>query len=230
MAARLLISTSSPCVGEAEVHELVGVLGVVLPQQAVGGEGVEDAVAERVAQLGVGHAPVQRQRGDEHHVVHAGLGGELEHLLDHELADVGAAHGGKRQRHVVEGDGELHARPQQRPQGLGVARAAGRGRARMAPTGSARASTGSGGYRTRLPTGSCSSRNPSPCQNNVDGVERSTSRTKPGLGLMTRVLSWLGRVARSAVAGRAGRRRPSPRPGARPRRRGRRASSKRSSG
>ena len=72
------------------MDELVGVLGVVLPQQAVGREGVVDPVAERMAQLGVGHPAVQRQRRDEHDVVDARLGGELEHLLDHELAHVGA--------------------------------------------------------------------------------------------------------------------------------------------
>ena len=36
-------------IGEPEVDELVGVLGVVLPQQAMGREGVEDALTERVA-------------------------------------------------------------------------------------------------------------------------------------------------------------------------------------
>ena len=91
---------------------------------------------------------------------------------------------------------------------------------RMALTGSARASTGSGAYRTRLPTGSFSSRYPSPCQNKVEGVERSTSRTKPGLGLMGRVLSCWG-ACPGGGPGRAGRRRLSPRPGVRPRRRGR---------
>ena len=103
------------------MHERVGVLGVVLEQQAVRREGVEDAVAQGVAQLGVGHAAVQRQRGDEHDVVDAGFGGELEHLLDHQLAYVGAAHGRQGQRDVVEGDGERHPRAQLGPQRRGVA-------------------------------------------------------------------------------------------------------------
>src|SRR5947209_15812227 len=34
----------------------------------------------------------------------------------------------------------------------------------------------------RLPTGKRSSRKPSPCQKRVGGVDRSTSRTKPGRG------------------------------------------------
>src|SRR5438445_5963588 len=37
---------------------------------------------------------------------------------------------------------------------------------------------------TRAPTGRRSSRNPSPCMNNVGGVERSTSSTNPGRGLI----------------------------------------------
>src|SRR6478672_12280160 len=36
---------------------------------------------------------------------------------------------------------------------------------------------------TRLPAGRRSSRYPSPCQNSVGGVERSTSRTNPGRGI-----------------------------------------------
>ena len=140
-------------VGEAEVDQLVGVLGVVLLQQPVGGEGVVDAVTQGVAQLGVGHAAVQRQRRDEHHVVHAGLGGQLEDLLDHQLAHVGAAHGRQRQRDVVEGDGELHARPQQ-GRAAGRRRQGGcRGRGGWRRRGRLRASTGSGAYSTRLPVG-----------------------------------------------------------------------------
>ena len=43
-------------------------------------------------------------------VVDAGGGGQVEHRFDDPLADVGPAHLRQRQRHVVEGDGELHAR------------------------------------------------------------------------------------------------------------------------
>ncbi len=75
-----------------------------------------------MAQLGLGHAPVQRQGGDDVHVVHAGVGGEVEHRLDDALADVGAAHRRQRQRDVVEGDGELHAREEQRRQRIAVDR------------------------------------------------------------------------------------------------------------
>ena len=60
-------------VGVAEVNEVGGVLGVVLPQQAVGLERVEDPISQRVAQLVLVHAAVQGERGDEHDVVDARL-------------------------------------------------------------------------------------------------------------------------------------------------------------
>ena len=108
-------------VGEAQVDQGVGVLGVVLGEQTVGGEGVVDAVADGVAELGLGHPPVEGQGHDEGDVVHAGLGRHVEDLFDDHLADVGPLHGRQGQGDVVEGDGQLHAR-------AAAARAAGRGR------------------------------------------------------------------------------------------------------
>ena len=87
----------------------------------MGCEGVVDAVADGVAQLGLGHAAVQGQRRDEVHVVDPCRRGEVEHGLDHPLPHVGPAHRGERQADVVEGDGELHARLQQGAQRGGVA-------------------------------------------------------------------------------------------------------------
>ena len=116
--------------------EVVGVLGVVVVEQAVGGEGVVDAVADGVAQLGLGHAAVQGEGGDEVHVVDAGGGGQVEHGLDDPLADVGPLHRGQRQRDVVEGDGELHARAQQRGQRARCRRCGFSSAWRMAPSGS----------------------------------------------------------------------------------------------
>ena len=55
-------------------------------------------------------------------VVDAGRGGQVEHGLDDPLADVGPLHRRQRQRDVVEGDRELHARPQQRRQRVAVDR------------------------------------------------------------------------------------------------------------
>ncbi len=108
-------------IGLAEVDEVVGVLGVVLGEQAVRGEGVVDPVAQGVAQLRLGHAAVQGQRGHQHDVVHARLGRHVQHGLDHHLAHVGRLHLREGQRDVVEADGQLHAGPQQRRQRVAVA-------------------------------------------------------------------------------------------------------------
>ena len=102
-------------VGLAEIDQAVGILGVVLQEQAVRGEGVVDPVADGVAQLGLGHAPVQGQGADQHHVVDAGGGGQVEHRLDDPLAVVGPVHRRQRQGDVVEGDGEPHARRRAAP-------------------------------------------------------------------------------------------------------------------
>ena len=95
---------------------MVGVLGVVLVEQAARRERVVHAVADGVAQLGLGHPPVQGEGADQVDVVDAGLGGEVEHGLDDALADVGPAHLRQRQADVVERDRQLHAREQQRRQ------------------------------------------------------------------------------------------------------------------
>ena len=111
-AARLLISTSSPwavCRGTRACRGPRRRAG----RAGRGHERVVHAVAEGVAQLGLGHPPVQGEGGDQVHVVDAGLGGEVEHGLDHPLAHVGPAHLRQRQAHVVEGDRQPHAREQQ---------------------------------------------------------------------------------------------------------------------
>jgi hypothetical protein len=74
-----------------------------------------------VAQLGLGHAPVEAEGRDEHDVVDAGRGGHVQHRLDDPLAVVGPPHGGQWQRQVVEDDGQAHAGRQQRWQRLAVA-------------------------------------------------------------------------------------------------------------
>ena len=93
----------------------------MLGEQAVGGEGVVDPVAQGVAELVLGHAPVQGQGGDEHHVVDPGVGRHVEHGLDDHLADVGRLHRGQRERDVVEADRQLHAGVEQRRQRIAVA-------------------------------------------------------------------------------------------------------------
>ena len=91
-------------------------------QRASGSEGVVDPVTDGMAQLGLGHAAVQRERRDQMDVVDAGLGRQVEHGLDDALADVRSTHRGERQRDVVEGDRQLHAGEQQGRQWLGVDR------------------------------------------------------------------------------------------------------------
>ena len=107
--------------GLAQMDEVVGVLGVMLGQQPVRGEGVIDPVAQGVTELVLGHAPVQGQSGDEHDVVDPGVGRHVEHGLDDHLADVGCLHRGERQRDVVEADRQLHAGVEQLGQRVAVA-------------------------------------------------------------------------------------------------------------
>ena len=109
-------------VGRADEADAVGVLGVELGELAVRLEGVVDAVADGVAQLGLGHAAMQGEGGDEVDVVDAGLGGEVEDGLDDALADVGPAHLRQRQADVVEGDRQPHPGEQQGAQRLGIDR------------------------------------------------------------------------------------------------------------
>ena len=105
----------------AEYHHAVGILGVVVVEASVGGEGVVHPVADSVPELVLGHAAVDGQGGDEVDVVYAGLGGEVQHRFDDPLTDVGAAHRGGREGDVVEGDRELHVGVQQGAERLGIA-------------------------------------------------------------------------------------------------------------
>ena len=79
-------------------------------------EGAEDAVADDVAQLVIGHPPVQAKRGDDVKVVDARLSGHVDDLFHHELAYIGRGHGRQWQREVVERDRQLHPASQQRLQ------------------------------------------------------------------------------------------------------------------
>ena len=107
-------------VGLAQVDEVVGVLRVVLGEQAVRGEGVVDPVAQGVAQLRLGHAAVQGQGGHQHDVVDPRLGRHVQHRLDDHLAHVGRLHLRQRKGDVVEADRQLHAGRKQRRQRVAV--------------------------------------------------------------------------------------------------------------
>ena len=94
----------------------------MLVERAARVERVVDPVAERVAQLVLVHPAVQAERGDDVHVVDAGVGGEIEHCFDDALAVVGRAHLRQRQADIVERDRQLHPREQLRRQRILVVR------------------------------------------------------------------------------------------------------------
>ena len=96
-------------IGEAEVDQIGRVLGVVLEEQAVGSKGLENAVAQGVAQLGVCHATVQSECRDEYDVIYTRLGRQVQDRLDNALAHVRGLHRRERERDVVERDREAHA-------------------------------------------------------------------------------------------------------------------------
>ena len=121
MAARLLISTSSPWSVWPRWMRLSGSSASCWVSRPCGGERVVDAVPERVAQLLLGHAAMQGQRGDEDDVVDARLCRHVQHRLDDHLADVRRLHRRQGQGDVVEADGELHAGTQECRQGVAVA-------------------------------------------------------------------------------------------------------------
>ena len=131
-------------VGRAEEHEVVGVLGVEVVEQAVRREGVVDPVAQGVAQLGLGHAPVQREGGDEVDVVDARLGGHVEHGLDDALADVGPRIGGSGSEMSSKAIVSFMPGRSRAGQRLAVAQRVSSA-SRMASSGSSRGSSGSAG-------------------------------------------------------------------------------------
>ena len=98
--------------GDAKVDEVRGVLGVVV-RKGVGVERAEDALTDGPLDLGGRHAPVERVRHDQPHVVHAGARRELQDVFDHAPADVGRLHRRERQRDVVERDRQAHPGVQQ---------------------------------------------------------------------------------------------------------------------
>jgi len=106
-----------PLSGVLQLHHPVRVLGVVVVV-AVRMEGVEDFLPDHPLHLGVGHSPVERGGDDEMDVVHAGIGEQFQDNLQHRLAGVGGDHRRERERDVVQGDGDLHPRPEEGVEGV----------------------------------------------------------------------------------------------------------------
>ena len=106
--------------GGADEQEVVGILGIVVEQQALRCECVVDTIAHGMAQFRLRHSTVQRERSDKLHVVDSGGGREFEHRFDDALTDVGSLHRGQRKGDVVECDGELHPRLEQRSERFAV--------------------------------------------------------------------------------------------------------------
>ena len=103
----------------ADLRERVFVLAVEV-EEILRPEGAEDALAHHAADLVGGHAPVQGGRHDDLDVLDALAGGELDHLLEDALADVGQRHRRQWDRDVVDGDRQLHPGLQELGERLGV--------------------------------------------------------------------------------------------------------------
>jgi hypothetical protein len=85
----------------------------VVVVQMVGVEAADYLLSEAVCDLRLRHPAVQPQSRDEVDVLYTLRVRLLDHLLYDELAVVRGPHRGKRDREVVEGDGELHAGTQE---------------------------------------------------------------------------------------------------------------------
>ena len=108
-------------VGLSEMRQCVWVLGIEVVELTTRCKRVVHPVADGVAELGLAHPAVQGERCDEMHVVDTRCRSEVEHLFDDAPTNVRRFHLGQWKRHIVEGNGELHALEQQGRQRLLVA-------------------------------------------------------------------------------------------------------------
>ena len=112
-AARLEISTCSSSLGLADLGEALRILGVEVLQVAPGRTSgyTRSPTARRIS------AAVMRRCSAVATISSTSstpvAGGELDHVLEDRLADVGRAHRRQRDRDVVDRDRELHARDEQ---------------------------------------------------------------------------------------------------------------------
>src|SRR5581483_8719716 len=105
--------------GRADEREAVRILRVEV-REVVRVEGAEHALPHRVLDLVRGHPAVQRVRHRELEVLDARSCGELDDLLEDELAHVGGPHRRQGQRDVIDRDRELHPRPEELGKRFGV--------------------------------------------------------------------------------------------------------------
>src|SRR5215211_7317716 len=95
----------------ADYYVPVRVLGVVVvePVRIVAGH---DPTPQAMAELGLRHPAMEAEGRDEVDVLDTFGGGLLQYLLDDLLTNVRFSHRRQRYREIVEGDGQLHARPE----------------------------------------------------------------------------------------------------------------------
>ena len=105
----------------ADLHQGVLVLAVEVVE-VLRPERTEDPLAHHPTDLVGGHPTVQGSGDDDLHVLDTVAGGQLDHLLEDPLPDVGQRHRRQRDRDVVHGDRELHAGLEQVGKRLGVPR------------------------------------------------------------------------------------------------------------
>ena len=106
-------------IGLAQHRELGAIFGVEVVQP-LGPELLERALAHHAANLGLGHAPMERGRDDQMDVVDAVVGERLEHDVERAFADIGPAHLRQRQADVVDRDRDAHVGIELREQRIGV--------------------------------------------------------------------------------------------------------------
>ena len=92
----------------ADGGQTVGILGIVVGQQAIGVEGAKDALTNDVFQLVRRHPTVQPICTHESDIVNATLSSAGQNGLDHLAADIRSLHLRCRCADVIEGDRQLH--------------------------------------------------------------------------------------------------------------------------
>ena len=98
----------------AKKCQVVLVFGIVLVQHATRGKSIVNTITQHVSQFVFSHTAMEGKRRDDMDVVNTSFCSKVENRFNDALTNVGACHFGKWQRNVVEGNGEFHAREQER--------------------------------------------------------------------------------------------------------------------